>query len=229
MELTLYDIFYKHKWYEKEQDKYHEVLAEMKKEAVKYASGLNECKNWKYAIEKETIELCRANHYSWALKDESRKWHDLVQTDFLLIIKTAMEHYGYDFRDLPYNIQSQYGIKHYKDGKLQKGDNKSPKIIPLPDCLNTERAQKAILKAIKAGYIKKCDKNKLEWVNKARGAKTQLAYFCVKCWCPNNNETLPESAINALFDVSRIGQAVSSLNDRKKELKWKGQFDALFN
>lgn len=130
--MTLFDIFYQHKeWWRDPnlgndtQGKYGEVLKEMDNCALEYARSIKDAGDrWKRIIEKETRELCRPNYYSWNLRGDKKKWHDIVITDFLLYIKKAIEHcYGYDFKELPDSIRRQYGIEIIK---LQQKDIAAP-------------------------------------------------------------------------------------------------------
>ena len=122
MSITLFDIFYQHKeWWNDPslghdtQGKYGKVLAEMECCALEYAKDIKEIgDNWKRVIEKETRELCRPNHYSFFLTGEKKEWHDSVVEDFLLYIRKALEHYGYNFKELPEIIQKQYGIEYLR-------------------------------------------------------------------------------------------------------------------
>ena len=130
--MTLFDIFYQHKeWWRDPnlgndtQGKYGEVLKEMDNCALEYARSIKDAGDrWKRIIEKETRELCRPNYYSWNLRGDKKKWHDIVINDFLLYIKKAIEHcYGYDFKELPDSIRRQYGIEIIK---LQQKDIAAP-------------------------------------------------------------------------------------------------------
>lgn len=130
--MTLFDIFYQHKeWWRDPnlgsdtQGKYGEVLKEMDNCALEYARSIKDAGDrWKRIIEKETRELCRPNYYSWNLRGDKKKWHDIVINDFLLCIKKAIEHcYGYDFIELPDSIRRQYGIEIIK---LQQKDIAAP-------------------------------------------------------------------------------------------------------
>ena len=121
--MTLFDIFYQHiEWWRDPnlgsdtQGKYGEVLKEMDNCALEYARSIKDAGDrWKRIIEKETRELCRPNYYSWNLRGDKKKWHDIVINDFLLCIKKAIEHcYGYDFIELPDSIRRQYGIEIIK-------------------------------------------------------------------------------------------------------------------
>lgn len=119
--MTLYDIFYQHtEWWndpslgEDTQGKYGDVLADMEACAVDYAKDIKEVGDkWKWIIENETRELCRPNHYTIFMTVDKKKWHDEVVNDYLLKVRKAMQHYGFDFKELPRNIQALYGIEYF--------------------------------------------------------------------------------------------------------------------
>ena len=121
MSITLYDIFYQHtEWWNDPslghdtQGKYGKVLAEMEYCALEYAKDIKDIGDkWKRVIENETRELCRQNHYSFFLTGEKRESHDIAVKDFLIKIRKAMEHYGFNFKELSEIIQKQYGIEYF--------------------------------------------------------------------------------------------------------------------
>lgn len=130
--MTLYDIFYQHtKWWnnpslgEDTQGKYGEVIKEMELCASDYAKDIKDVGDkWKWVIENETRELCRPNHFSFFLTGQKKEWHDTVVDDFLLKVRKAMQHYGFDFKELPRNIQALYGIEYYVKPKALKPQQK---------------------------------------------------------------------------------------------------------
>ncbi len=96
----------------------------------------------------------------------------------------------------------------------------------LPNELDTDRARKYINRAIECGFITITD-TRLKWtMGGNRGALAQLGYFVEKVYCPNNIEDLPESAINALFGVVRIGSAITQMHSAKKPQKWRSEIDS---
>ena len=181
MSMTLFDIFYQHKWHERPQDAYHETMAEMEVCATDYAKDLKDVGDkWKWVIENETRDLCRPNHYSVRLSGEKKKWHDLVVSDFLLYIKKVMQHYGFDFKELPRKIQALYDIEYYgakyktkatkqpikgNDGELAGSGNKTrpeptakaveKETLPTiyDDEENKAREQQVFFNAIKGGWM----------------------------------------------------------------------------
>lgn len=114
-------------------------------------------------------------------------------------------------------IKRKFGVKQ-QSGTNHKDDN----TICLPDTLNTERARKYFKKAMDLGYIK-VDRDGLKWTDK----KVSLGYFVEQVYCPNNKETLPETEINKLFRVSRIGTAISQMHNSKPDYnpQWKIDID----
>lgn len=155
METTLFDIFYSKKWYElPDHSSYNTVLEEMQQCAVKYALDIKtNCVDWKRVIEDETRELCRQNHFVLFLSAEKKKWHNTVRADFLLCVKKAMGHYGFDFKELPKNTQLHYGIEYYSKSKPESPEqailqsNKQPekstasrgrKITPFKDLVTND-------------------------------------------------------------------------------------------
>ncbi len=100
--------------------------------------------------------------------------------------------------------------------------------LPIPVKIKTARAINAIERAIGAGMIESTSEG-LKWRGIGSvGTQMQLAYFCKCAWCPRNTEVLPETAINSLFNVKRIGNYVGRLIDVKKPQKWRAQIDELF-
>lgn len=126
--MTLYDIFYQHtEWWDNPslgddtQGKYGEIIREMEMYAADYAKDIKDVGDkWKWVIENETRELCRPNHFSIFLTGQKKEWHDMVVDDFLLKVRKAMQHYGFDFKELPRNIQALYGIEYYVKPKALK-------------------------------------------------------------------------------------------------------------
>lgn len=135
MSITLFDIFYEHtEWWRDPslgndtQGKYGIVLAEMESCAVEYAKGVKDIgDNWKRVIENETRKLCSSNHYSIFLSGEKKEWHDMEVEEFLLKVRKALEHFGFDFKELPRTIQALYGIEYFVTDK-----NAQPKAPETP-------------------------------------------------------------------------------------------------
>lgn len=97
----------------------------------------------------------------------------------------------------------------------------------LPSELDTTRAREYFGKAQEAGFIAKTDTG-FKWTMTAgRGALAQLAYFCGRVYCPSNVERLPETALNRLFGVSRIGSALTQVNNASPQ-KWRQRIDSMF-
>lgn len=95
--------------------------------------------------------------------------------------------------------------------KIGKEDNGE-----LPDGLNTDRARKYFKRAVEAGFMEKTDTG-YKWIF-SKGLKVALGYFVEKIYCPKGKERLPETELNKLFGVSRIGSAISQRMNAKKKL-----------
>jgi hypothetical protein len=101
---------------------------------------------------------------------------------------------------------------------------------PLPPELNTERAQRYFGKAISGGLIQRTAQG-YTWV---KGRDSMLAYFAQRVFCENsdgsdNGRAFPESALNKLFNKSRLGKARSQLaNNKSGKPVGYGTIDALF-
>lgn len=100
--------------------------------------------------------------------------------------------------------------------------------LKLPVSLNTERANICFNKAIEKGFIA-IENGQYRWVGmKEHGGKAQLAYFCEQVFCHEGTETLPETALNNLFGVKRLGSAITQLHNAQKTQKWQSKIDELF-
>lgn len=103
-----------------------------------------------------------------------------------------------------------------------------PEQPTLPADMDTERARKYLHKAEDAGLITKTSTG-YRWTSiLGRGQLAQLAYFCNRIYCPNNTETLPETSINLFFGVSRVGSALTQVQNAKKPQKWRKAIDCIF-
>lgn len=102
------------------------------------------------------------------------------------------------------------------------------KNLKLNEELNTPRARKYFQKAEAGGLI--CETSTgYEWaLTKGCGSLAQLAYFCGRVYCPDNIGVLPETALDKLFGVSRIGAALTQVNNAKKPQKWRQKIDGIF-
>lgn len=98
----------------------------------------------------------------------------------------------------------------------------------LPKDLVTDRAIEYFTTAIKKGYMKKTETGYKWLYGGARGCKVCLAYFTEKVFCPNNNESYPETELDKLFGVTRLQSALTQMYDAKKPQKWRNDIDSLF-
>lgn len=207
--MTLYDIFYQHRWHEHPKDTYHEVMTEMEACAFDYAKDIKDVGDkWKWVIENETRELCRPNHYSFFLSGEKKKWHDTVVSDFLAYIRKALEHYAMDIKELPRNIQALYGTYFGKlkapkpqqkpsestGGQMAGNGNETrpeptakpvikeslPTIYADEDTKNLE--QRVYYNAILNNWIKVSDDNKA-YIWERKNPVKLLAYMCGRLYC----------------------------------------------
>lgn len=237
--MTLFDIFYQHiEWWRDPnlgsdtQGKYGEVLKEMDKCALEYARSIKDAGDrWKRIIEKETRELCRPNYYSWNLRGDKKKWHDIVINDFLLCIKKAIEHcYGYDFKELPDSIRRQYGIEIIKlqqkdiaapqqpdngsSGELTgngnesetEGENVPPTenfIKITPELQTTDKkAERVFTAAYNEGWITERNDGGYQWKGFGEKSRTRkLAYLCAQIY-----ETPSWKDIESFFLEKQLGR-----------------------
>jgi len=103
--------------------------------------------------------------------------------------------------------------------------NKYKNRLPLE--ADTERARKYFHRAVEAGYMKTTGTG-YKWLFGGNRGKVRLAYFLEKVYCPNGQGQMPESALNRLFNVNRIGSARTQILDAKKPQRWRRQIDELF-
>lgn len=99
--------------------------------------------------------------------------------------------------------------------------------INLPPELDNDRAREYLNKAQEAGFIAKTSTGYKWTMTAGRGALAQLAYFCGRVYCPGNVGKLPETALNRLFGVSRIGAALTQVNNARPQ-KWRQKIDSIF-
>ena len=103
--------------------------------------------------------------------------------------------------------------------------------INLPDKLNTERARTYFSKAIAANLISQTS-NGFQWVD---NIKSRLAYFCQEVFCKDdqgkdNQLPFPETELNTLFNVTRLGQSRTQLaNNKTCKPNNHSDIDNLFN
>lgn len=94
-------------------------------------------------------------------------------------------------------------------------------VTVLPSELDTERARKYFARAVEAGYMIPTDTG-YRWV---MGAAVKLGYFVERVYCSTDTEQLPETALNRLFGVNRLGSAITQMHSAKKHQKWRGEID----
>ena len=96
-------------------------------------------------------------------------------------------------------------------------------MVKLPDELNTPSAEEYFNKALSLGWMEKTEAG-FKW----KKSKAELAYFCEKIYCPNQQGRFPETALNKLFNVTRLQSALSKVYDAIKEQSWKHTIDNIF-
>lgn len=118
------------------------------------------------------------------------------------------------------------------DGNLP-ADTEEP--LPLPDELNTPRAQTSFRRAIDRGWMV-LHQGRWEWKGvHAKGCLSQLAYFCGKVYevdysalLPNRGKRMPEQALSGLFGVKRLDHLLKQVYEAKHEQLWRADIDRLF-
>ena len=118
-------------------------------------------------------------------------------------------------------------------GTAEKGtDTNLETLLQAHDNLNTDRAKEVFGKAIEKGLIVVFDNG----LKKQGISKAQLAYMLQRIYIPDatgaDGKQLPETALNGLFDESRLSEAVGKLaNNKNTNGKPRGYqvIDGLFN
>ena len=92
-----------------------------------------------------------------------------------------------------------------------------PNQIEIPEELQTDEAKAIFGKAIKSGLITKKDTG-YKWMGKS---KALLAYMCERIYLPKYDiqtsiVSFPETALNNLFGVTRLGKARYQISGNKK-------------
>ena len=111
--------------------------------------------------------------------------------------------------------------------------------LPLPDSLNTETARKVFGRAIARGWMSR-EASGYKWQGTdgkgGRGSKAQLAYFCGKVCgyrytasMGNVGGRVPYEDLQALFDVTRLDQALPQVHTAKNPQRWRQVIDSLFD
>jgi len=101
-------------------------------------------------------------------------------------------------------------------GTAEKGtDTNLETLLQAHDNLNTDRAKEVFGKAIEKGLIVVFDNG----LKKLGISKAQLAYMLQRIYIPDatgaDGKQFPETALNGLFDESRLGEALRKLADNK--------------
>lgn len=101
-------------------------------------------------------------------------------------------------------------------GTAEKGtDTNLETLLQAHNNLNTDRAKEVFGKAIEKGLIVVFDNG----LKKQGISKAQLAYMLQRIYIPDatgaDGKQFPETALNGLFDESRLGEALRKLADNK--------------
>lgn len=117
-------------------------------------------------------------------------------------------------------------INNPSDARLNKLSLSIENQIKLPDELNTQKAINCFNKALEGNFIEQVD-NGFKWVD---NSQARLAYFCQEIYCKDENgndnqKQFPETALNKLFNVSRLGKARSQLANNKNGGKPQNSYD----
>lgn len=106
--------------------------------------------------------------------------------------------------------------------------------LPLPNSLNTKRAQTYFQKAIDNGLLK-LENGKFSWIQIGkRGGNSQLAYFCGKVFeyehsiSGNVGTSFPEEELNELFGIKKMQSSLQQVYEAMKIQPWKRRIDELF-
>lgn len=106
--------------------------------------------------------------------------------------------------------------------------------LPLPNSLNTKRAQTYFQKAIDNGLLK-LENGKFSWIQIGkRGGNSQLAYFCGKVFeyehsiSGNVGTSFPEEDLNALFGIKRMQSLLQQVYKATNKQSWRQKIDELF-
>lgn len=140
-----------------------------------------------------------------------------------------------EFPDFVASIYSS-GAEPQREGQAlqpQRGE------LSLPDSLNTETARKMFGRAIAKGWMSR-EASGYKWQgidgNGGWGSKAQLAYFCGKVcgykYTANRGNVggrVPYEDLQALFDVTRLDQALPQVHTAKNPQRWRQTIDSLFD
>ena len=106
--------------------------------------------------------------------------------------------------------------------------------LPLPNSLDTKRAQTYFQRAIDKGWIS-LEANKWIWHGIGANAhKSQLAYFCGKVYeykhsiNGNVGTSFPEEDLNALFGIKRMQSLLQQVYKATNKQSWRQKIDELF-
>ncbi len=213
---TLFDIFYSHRhWYifdyDKEAEVYGKNLIEMEECAYKYVDDIRGAGDrWKRIIQNEVQRLLSPNPYPFFLKDEAKEWHKLAVSDFLLYVKTALEHYGFYVLELPEKYHRLFGtIKNcFNNDQVLLADEVNWTLIK-------KRREERLLKKRREERLDKCILNRELKDNAERSLQDEEADYTLPKWKKDIlNEYIPNSESQEKFikDILKVQSRKQVLN-----------------
>lgn len=109
-------------------------------------------------------------------------------------------------------------------------------VTALPKDLDTPRARRYFVEAVRLGYMERADGGRYRWQGTGdRGSVSQLAYFCGKVYnyvhtvSGNAGENFPEDSLNELFGVRRLYSLLTQVYNATKKQRWRQKIDAIFD
>ena len=186
------------------------------------------------ATESDTIEYCCSEWVSIAIQFANRLDALLLTYGVdLLQLQEKSGIYLKSYRlisDVDYYVGSFELAQHYINALPPRQRATSPgerqgKPAPAIQEPQSERAKKAFVKAVEAGYMEKTATG-YKWLY-ANASKASLGYFIMKVYSPENTKQIPFKALEGVFDVKRLDRAVEQATNVKKPQPWREQIDNL--
>ncbi|MCR5192274.1 MAG: hypothetical protein K6D59_03120 [Bacteroidales bacterium] len=164
--------------------------------------------------------------------------HNMTLVEFAYMFFCSALNYEIDRLEdfMLYDKPYEDGTNDIKDNKptVQQQSTDDKTSLPIPNALNTKRAQTYFQKAIEKGYMK-VEKGKLLWIGVGSTGKiSQLAYFCGLVYeyknSINGNDgiSFPEKELNALFGTTRLYSSLVQVYNAQKPQNWRTLIDELF-
>lgn len=134
-----------------------------------------------------------------------------------------------EVKRLKEDVWNLYSEEGEYTSEIQSGSG-----LPLPDSLNTNRAQTYFQKAIDHGLLK-IENGKFSWNTiGGKGKNVQIAYFCGKVFeyihsiNGNAGTSFPEEKLNKLFGIRRMQSSLQQAYNAMKIQPWRRRIDELF-